>query len=198
MPYPPEHKQRTRERILDSARAVFNRKGFAEASIDEIMQRAGLTRGGFYHHFRYKDELFVETIRARGACNPAERWQDVELDFQGDPAKVARQLVKAYLSREHLADRDYHCPLAALPSDVAHSGTAVRRAYRQLLANMAKLIGDGMDSRVGADPDRALAITALCVGALLVGRTVPDRAFAQRVVDAARSLALEQMEDVSP
>ena len=57
MPYSPEHKGGTRERILRSARQLFNRKGFSEVTIDEIMAAAGLTRGGFYNHFHGKEEL---------------------------------------------------------------------------------------------------------------------------------------------
>ena len=57
MPYAPEHKQETRERIVKSARRLFNRKGFAEVTIEEIMADAGLTHGGFYKHFDAKEEL---------------------------------------------------------------------------------------------------------------------------------------------
>src|ERR1700704_1176038 len=63
MPYTAEHKQATRERILESARRLFNDKGFAEVSIDEVMDKAGLTRGGFYRHFRDKSELYAEAVR---------------------------------------------------------------------------------------------------------------------------------------
>ena len=48
MPYPQDHRQEIRERILASARRLFNRKGLSEVSIDEVMAGAGLTRGGFY------------------------------------------------------------------------------------------------------------------------------------------------------
>ena len=63
MPYSPKHKQDTRDRILESARRLFNRKGFSEVSIEEIMTHAGLTHGGFYRHFSGKDEVYVEAIR---------------------------------------------------------------------------------------------------------------------------------------
>src|SRR5262249_42307870 len=59
VPYPAEHKFRTRARIVESARRLFNRHGFEQVSIDQIMAGAGLTRGGFYHHFGSKDELFA-------------------------------------------------------------------------------------------------------------------------------------------
>jgi AcrR family transcriptional regulator len=51
MPHPPEQKAETRARILQGARRLFNRRGFSEVSIEEVMSAAGLTRGGFYNHF---------------------------------------------------------------------------------------------------------------------------------------------------
>jgi AcrR family transcriptional regulator len=44
MPYTPEHKRETRHKILESARRLFNKKGFSEVSIDEVMGTAGLTK----------------------------------------------------------------------------------------------------------------------------------------------------------
>jgi AcrR family transcriptional regulator len=63
MPYSPNHKQDTRRRILRSAARLFNRRGFSEATIDEIMTAAGLTHGGFYRHFSSKDKLYAEAVR---------------------------------------------------------------------------------------------------------------------------------------
>ena len=86
MPYTTEHKQRTRERIVESARELFNREGFVDVSIDQIMGHAGLTRGGFYNHFETKEDLFLEVIEDFGRCHPAARWEGVELDFTGEAA----------------------------------------------------------------------------------------------------------------
>ena len=63
MPYSAEHKLQTRQRILESARRLFNSKGFAQVSIGEVMENAGLTHGGFYRHFKDKDELYAEAVR---------------------------------------------------------------------------------------------------------------------------------------
>src|SRR5262249_20384010 len=59
MPYSPDHKKRTRQRILKTAARLFNQKGFSEASIEDIMRAAGLSHGGFYRHFKGKDELYA-------------------------------------------------------------------------------------------------------------------------------------------
>src|ERR1700758_4044983 len=111
MPYTAEHKQKTRTRIVECARELFNRRGFTEVSIDEIMQRAGLTRGGFYNHFQTKEELFAEAIAAYQNFNPAQRWEGIGFDRTDCHGVHARNMVNAYLSDAHLEDIEGHCPM---------------------------------------------------------------------------------------
>ena len=56
MPYAPEHKPQTRKRIVEAAARLFNRRGFADVTIGEVMKTAGLTHGGFYRHFSGKED----------------------------------------------------------------------------------------------------------------------------------------------
>ena len=49
----------TQRALLDAARAVFAEQGFADASIAEVVRRAGSSVGSLYHHFGGKSELFV-------------------------------------------------------------------------------------------------------------------------------------------
>jgi len=60
MRYSRDQKDRTRRRILDSAARLFAAQGFTAVSIDDVMRDCGLTRGGFYAHFRSKAVLFRE------------------------------------------------------------------------------------------------------------------------------------------
>ncbi|WP_407116018.1 TetR/AcrR family transcriptional regulator [Bradyrhizobium sp. LMG 9283] len=53
----------TRERILEIAEAAVLAKGFAATSIDEIIAEAGLTKSGFFYHFRDKNALAREMLR---------------------------------------------------------------------------------------------------------------------------------------
>ncbi len=197
MPYTTEHKQRTRERIVESARELFNREGFVDVSIDQIMGNAGLTRGGFYNHFETKEDLFLEVIEDFGRCHPAARWEGVELDFTGEAATVARQMVDAYLSQQHLEDLGHQCPLMALPSDVAQTSPRLRAAYSRSVEQMAGLFEAGVVSRNGHTArERALALVALCVGGMVVARTTNDATLATEVREAARSLAAEVVANI--
>jgi TetR/AcrR family transcriptional regulator, transcriptional repressor for nem operon len=185
MPYAPDHKERTRARIVECARRMFNRHGFEAVSIDQIMASAGLTRGGFYHHFANKEELYSEAIASYARCNPGG------LNFAASARQIVLQMVNAYLSRHHLEDIDRHCPMIALPSDVARAGPAVRRTYEILLGGMVGVFERGVDPAAGDARQAALAIAALCVGGMVLARTVEDSALATEIREAARLLALE-------
>ena len=50
--------ERTRRDVLDAAREIFAARGFADASMEEIAERAGVTRGPLYHYFDDKQDLF--------------------------------------------------------------------------------------------------------------------------------------------
>jgi AcrR family transcriptional regulator len=58
-----QSKDQTRQRLLDAAQAIFMKKGFVAASVEDIAEAAGYTRGAFYSNFRSKSELFLELIR---------------------------------------------------------------------------------------------------------------------------------------
>ena len=192
MPYTAEHKRSTRQRIVESARELFNHKGFVDVSIDEIMARAGLTRGGFYNHFKAKEDLFVEAVMQYMHFDPRTRWKGLDFDPGRHGKARARQMVDAYLSQAHLEDLEGHCPLIALPSDVARASPRVKQAYGQLLEGMAGIFADSLvtDGSPGAR-QRGLALAALCVGGMVLARTIEDEPLRRELREAAHGTALE-------
>ncbi|MBI1775159.1 MAG: TetR/AcrR family transcriptional regulator [Proteobacteria bacterium] len=189
MPYPPERRGQTRARIIRSAQALFNRHGFTGVSIDDVMEHAGLTRGGFYSYFRTKSELYAEAVALALAVTPWSRWDGVSVDFAARDA--ARQVVDAYLSREHFSDVEGSCPMVTLPGDVARSGKTVRRAFENVFKSMADLFKESLKREGRADRNRALAIAGICVGGMVVARSVESAALADAIRTAARKTALQ-------
>jgi AcrR family transcriptional regulator len=171
MPYSPEQKRDTREKILESARRLFNRKGYSGVSIEEIMSDASLTHGGFYRHFTGKDELYAAAVRQFLCQKTPAAWQKPR-----EPCAVtkprAQRIVDAYFSREHFDDRDGCCPLLGAASDVQHGGEAVKAAYREVVEQMVKVFEDHLNEPRARD--RALALVALCVGGMVLARSVGD------------------------
>ncbi|WP_396667788.1 TetR/AcrR family transcriptional regulator [Microbacterium sp. R86528] len=60
MASPSRRREATRQKLLDAAAQVFAEVGLDAASVEEVCERAGFTRGAFYSNFESKDELFLE------------------------------------------------------------------------------------------------------------------------------------------
>jgi AcrR family transcriptional regulator len=60
-----ESKEVTRMRLIEAAERLFIRKGFDSASVDEISETAGYSRGAFYSNFDNKDQIFLAVIDRR-------------------------------------------------------------------------------------------------------------------------------------
>jgi AcrR family transcriptional regulator len=186
MPYSAEHKQQSRERILKSAFACFTEKGFENTSIDEVMQRAEMTRGAFYAHFSSKSELYEQALLT-GALNS----QLLKLK----PDEVSGRewmnlLVKGYLSEHHVEQKVSPCPLAFLVADVAVGAPEVRKTYTEIFKGMNETIHGMAKAFSNCDESRIYAITAMLIGAVAIGRALDKRQIRKNMLSGCRELAL--------
>ncbi len=189
MPYPTGHREQVRSRIVESARRLFNRSGFESVSVDSIMGEAGLTRGAFYAYFESKSDLYAEIL----GCfftdpNWKSRWEGVEVDPASPEA--GPQIVRAYLSQQHFDDVENSCPMVALPSDVARSDPKVKSAFENVFRAMVTILGRDVKPSMQAPEDTAMAIAALCIGGMVVARSLNDCSFSDRLRAAAKDAAL--------
>jgi len=190
MPYPPGHREQVRKKIVDSARRLFNRSGFENVSVDSIMAHAGLTRGGFYSYFESKSDLYAEVL----GCfftdpNWKSRWEGVHVDLASPEA--GPQIVQAYLSRQHFDDVENSCPMVALPSDVARGDARVKTAFETVFKAMVTLLGREVRNSRQARENTAMAIAALCIGGMVVARSMNDNGLGDKLREAATSVALD-------
>ena len=190
MPYPAGHRMEVKRRIVDSARRLFNSDGFDNVSISQIMEGADLTHGGFYSYFKSKSDLYSEVL----GCfftdpNWKNCWKGVHVDLSS--TDVGSQVVRAYLSRQHFENVENSCPMAALPSYVARSGKDVKRAFETVFKAMVSVLERSLLNKKGPSHARAQAIAALCVGGMVVARSVVDRAVADDLRDACLAVALK-------
>jgi len=190
MPYPLGHREAVRTKIIESARRLFNRDGFDNVSVKEIMSGAGLTHGGFYDYFSAKSDLYTEVL----GCfftdpNWKPRWEGIDVDTGA--RDLAQQIIRAYLSRQHLEDIENSCPMVALPTDVRRSSKAVKGAFEAVFVAMADMLARDMNAAPPTRQARAQAIAALCVGGLIVARALRSNAVAQEVRESCLSVALE-------
>jgi len=181
MPYTKEHKQRTRQRILKSAFELFSRKGFDNVSIDELMKHAGLTRGGFYAHFKNKAEVYAEAIASAVDNSRLARMKPDDMDDQ----VWIKGLLDSYLSQEHIHAESQICPLAFFATDVAIRDSAVRKAYAKVYANLNKQVAGKLAGEKNAE-EAAFAVTAMMIGGLAISRVLCDGDIVDKLLGACR------------
>src|SRR5262245_441557 len=187
MSYSPQHKHETREKILESARRLFNRNGYSGVSIDEIMTEAGLTHGGFYRHFSGKDELYAAAVRQFICKKAPAHWQK-RREATAIPKSHAQRIVDAYFSRQHFDDHDGCCPLLGTASDVERRGEIVKAAYQDVVEQLVKVFEDNLKGP--RRRERALALVALCVGGMVLARNVSDSDLADNFRHSAHAEVL--------
>jgi AcrR family transcriptional regulator len=188
--YRPEHKHRTRERILVEARRLFRRDGYEGVSLDALMAAAGLTRGGFYKHFRSKADLFAEAMS--GEADFVTRMKARPGDGRAALARGALEVVRGYLHPDHREKVGRGCNMASLSADVAR---ASKRARRNHTVNVRALVTEferGLQAPDPPDP-RALVAVALCVGGLTLARALDDEALAVALLDACEAAATNHL-----
>src|SRR6202142_2323881 len=139
MPYAAGHRSEVKTKIIQSARKLFNRHGFENVSLNQIMAGAGLTHGGFYSYFKSKSDLYIEVL----GCfftDPEWKscWEGVKVDLTS--SEVGPQVVRAYLSRQHFEDVENSCPMVALPTDVSRCNENAKRAFESVFQAMLSVL----------------------------------------------------------
>jgi TetR/AcrR family transcriptional regulator, transcriptional repressor for nem operon len=135
--YSPEHKAQNHENILSVAARSFREHGGDSSGIGTVMKKVGLTKGGFYRHFKSKDDLFVEAV-ARAFDEMGSGM--VETAQSAPPGRAVQAMIERYLSVRHANSPGNGCVLSALGPEFARKPLAVRRrieasqeAYRERL-----------------------------------------------------------------
>ena len=185
MRYGPEHKTQTRDRIVRNAARKLRAEGLRGPGVASVMKASGLTVGGFYKHFRSKDELLTDAI-AEGFLESGEK---VYSALQNLPREDRwKELVRLYLSPEHCDHPDSGCPVAALAPEMARTKIGVRKRISGLIKERAERWVEFMPGRTAAERERnfVLIFTAM-VGAVSVARILTDPADKERVLASVRN-----------
>ena len=134
-----QRRQQTRARLLDAASQVFARRGFHAATVDEVAEAAGYTKGAVYSNFATKDELVLALLDR----HLADQLHQVEALSAVESSEELRAALRGRTEQEFAAARDVgvllvEFSLYAMRSPAAQAELAKR--YRQLRGRLAELI----------------------------------------------------------
>jgi AcrR family transcriptional regulator len=165
--YGQEHKQATRQRIIETAGRRFKKDGIDGSGIAALMKDAGLKL----------------------------RWQREEYSTGPPGRNGVEQMVREYLSAGHRDSAADGCPSAALLAEIGRCGEATRRAYTEGVLAIAdeiaaRLAPDDPPSARG----QTLGLFAMLIGTLQLSRTLVDPRLADEVLEQGIKNALALMD----
>jgi AcrR family transcriptional regulator len=167
-----EKKARTRAQLIDAAATVFARRGYVAASLDEVAEEAGLTKGAVYSNFDSKEELFQAVIDER-FNEPMKRAADVIESSAGTTEELAMVGARAFVG---VVEQEREVFLLALEMNIhvarhPELAPAFAAGRREQLAEVADIITE--HSKASGDPlplpadQMAIAVEALSQGIAL-------------------------------
>lgn len=193
------HEQGQRDRILDAAGRCFARQGFHQATIQDICDAAGLSKGGLYTYFRSKDEILAALVEQSLA--DALRWATAAAGQDGSPlerlGRVADAMVERILLEEGAKTYTPQLMLEvwAEGSKDPKLGELLARGYEQWRTFVAQLFREGVASgeiRPDVDPDELAAIVvAIFDGLTLQGSLTRTTVDWRRVLGTLRLALIE-------
>jgi AcrR family transcriptional regulator len=184
----------TRLALVAAGRALFGEQGFADTSLDEIVARAGVTKGAFYHHFPRKEELFravFEQVQHEVSAKVAAVFLDEDpwdgliagcelwVDACQDPAvrRILLRDARAVLGWDVVRELDVRFGAVGLRGALRKAMTAGvldRQPLRPLALVLAGALSEACLYVVDADdPVEARAEVTELIAALLSGLRAP-------------------------
>jgi len=187
MRYSQDHKAQTHQRIIKEASVRFRRDGIGATGLQPLMKALNLTHGGFYAHFKSKDELVEKALQAAAAE------LDAHCDRLFSQERPLEAFIDSYLSEWHLTSPAEGCPLPTMSSELGLRGQHSATTDAVLNARLKQI-----ETALGDDrgDERALVMMSTLVGALVLARSVESPEMTTRIMDVVRdSLKALNLED---
>jgi TetR/AcrR family transcriptional regulator, transcriptional repressor for nem operon len=185
MRYGPEHKQKTRERVLTEAARAIREQGPHQVGVAAVMSKAGLTQGGFYAHFASKEDLVASAIEHMFR-ESSQRWAR-ETDGR-PPQQGLSAYIDFYLSRAHRDARGAGCPLPFLAPDLPRLSEDARRRFAEGMGGLRDKLA-GQLALIGSKDSAAEASSLLSelVGALSLARAEIDPTESDAILERSKA-----------
>lgn len=186
MRYSQDHKAQTHQRIIKEASVRFRRDGIGATGLQPLMKALGLTHGGFYAHFRSKDELVEKALLA------SAQELDVHCQALFSQERPLDAFIDNYLSEWHQTSPDQGCPLPTMCSELGLRGQHSPVTDAVLGARLKQVEAALASPNAG---EQSLVMMSTLVGALVLARSVEDAELATQILDVVRSSLKAQVNE---
>ena len=181
-----QEKEKTHQRIVESAARLLRERGLENTGVDDVMRDAGLTHGGFYRHFETKDAMVGAALDSAFAQILAA----LDASYAGaTPHQALSDFAAHYLSDGHVTHPGIGCPVPALSSEIGRAPASVRERFSAGVRRLGDSLGRGLRGSAAQRRARAYRQLAMMAGAVMIARA-SDQATAAEVLAACRAPAV--------
>src|ERR1700727_1799024 len=159
-----EQAEQNRRLIVETASRMFRLQGVENVAVADVMKESGFTHGGFYNHFKSKDDLATEAVAS--AFDHAAKNLSEDIASGNDPQKALNAILANYLSPAHRDTSTGGCPATAFPVDSARSGKDVQAAFADGIEAYLEIFAGRMDGDKREARERAVALLGGMGGAV--------------------------------
>lgn len=161
-----EKSQQSKEKILRAAIDEFGKKGYAGASLNTLLSSNGISKGVVYHHFKNKDQLYLECV---SACF---KWLMAflsEIECKGTAAEILHDYfeTRGIFFRNHpILERVFYDAILQPPPNLVQEITKIRADFDAFNRNLFTAILGGLNLRDGVSEEEGLYYFNLMQNAL--------------------------------
>ena len=184
MRYPVEQKAETHEKIVEAAARSFREHGSEGQGLALLMKDVGLTHGGFYRHFKSKEDLYVDAV-TRGFQQTGDRL--LAAAAKAPKGEQLRAIIESYLSMQHLEDPGSGCVLATLAADIARQRPGVRARVNSAMRSYRERLLPFLPGKNTSEKTRQfIVLFPAMAGILMTARAISDPAARKEILATAR------------
>ncbi|MCI3944608.1 TetR family transcriptional regulator [Pseudomonas syringae] len=182
MRYALDHKAQTHQRIVKEASMRFRRDGIGATGLQPLMKALGLTHGGFYAHFKSKDDLVEQALNhaldeVKGITSEVFARQDSLSEF-----------IDLYLSLDSRDAPDGGCPLPSMCLELGHRDQP-SEVTDKIILHLLELF----DKAPSGHESRSLPILSTLVGGLVLARSAFNDELSKRILDETRDFLKQEI-----
>ena len=191
-----------KERIIHESLRLFSLKGFLSTSINDILEAANTSKGGFYNHFASKEDLFFEVL------DEARRiWRErnlAGLDEIESPVGKIKKLLENFRD-QYLKDADnfpggciFLTFSVELDDQCPHLSKEVNRGFVGLKAMLKRLLDEGRESDELRSDVSTSAITEMLFAGMLGATVIYGVEKSPESVDRSINALIDYLEKLKP
>jgi TetR/AcrR family transcriptional repressor of nem operon len=192
-----DRKNNTRNMILETAETLFKKYGIESSGIKKIMNEIGLTVGGFYSHFKSKDDLIKNSLN-RSLNSIMRELLDHASHYEGKEKII--KILDIYLGVEHKNNIERGCPVAAMASDISRCNEEIKKEvvlyldnfFEEIKTDVEKLsLGERKITR-----EDFYVYMSMSLGAVMMARICQDEVLSNNILASTKKKILQDLKMV--